>query len=277
MTNQVEGLPTNPKRIKAFATFFKNYMSLSSLVVAALPIPVTSFSLIPTFKEQTRYFSVYTSLFCFLVLAYVFYSRHTLARLMFRQTLEIVGKPTKRISSFCVNSLPPMFIVLSLICVYGYHGILSTEINKIRPLLIYKHFNDLDGAPSNYKSKFKQIVSNSNRPGVYINLLHQSYETLHREHNTVKHPNENIDSLTYEWLCVNCGIYSSKDVLSFAEADMLGPYDTFLMILSYLGIFLFAEASFILMAIKEYLQEVLGLEDNILIKCKAEALPYKSV
>lgn len=129
MTDQPENLPTNPKRIKTFATFFKNYMSLSSLVVAALPIPVTSFSLIPTFKIQTRYFSVYTSLFCFLVLAYVFYSRHTLARLMFRNVLETVGKPTKRIWSFCVNSLPPIFIILSLLCVYFYHGLLSYEIN----------------------------------------------------------------------------------------------------------------------------------------------------
>ena len=64
------------------------------------------------------------------------------------------------------------------------------------------------------------------------------------------------------------GIYSSKDVLNLAEADMLGPYDTLYMILSYLGIFLFAEASFILMAVKEYLQEVLGLEEKTLIKTR---------
>lgn len=258
MTNQVEVLPTDPKRIKAFATFFKNYMSLSSLVVAALPIPVTSFSLIPTFKEQTRYFSVYTSLFCFLVLAYVFYSRHTLARLMFRNTLETVGKPTKRIWSFCVNSLPPIFIVLSLICVYSYHGLLSSEINKIRPHLFYKHFNHLDGAPSNYKSALEKIVVDADTGGPTrgeIRLF--SYETL-----------ASSSECHYEWLCVNGGIYSSKDVLNLAEADMLGPYDTLFMILSYLGIFLFAEASFILMAIKEYLQEVLGLEDNTLIKTR---------
>lgn len=276
MTNQVEVLPTNPKRIKTFATFFKNYMSLSSIVVAALPIPVTSFSLIPTFKEQTKYFSVYTSLFCFLLLAYVFYSRHTLARLMFRQSLEIVGKPTKRISSFCVNSLPPMFIVLSLICVYGYHGILSSEINKIRPRLIYKHFNHLEGAPSNYKNACEKIISKNS--DYYRCVQTKSYETLHDVYaSSNASSNAIFETATYEWLCANCGIYSSKDVLDFAEADMLGPYDTFFMILSYLGIFLFAEAAFILMAIKEYLQEVLGLEDITLIKCKAEALPYKSV
>ena len=253
MTDQSENLPTNPKRIKTFATFFKNYMSLSSLVVAALPVPVTSFSLIPTFKTQTRYFSVYTSLFCFLTLAYVFYSRHTLARLMFRNALETVGKPTKRIWSFCVNSLPPIFIILSLICVYSYHGLLSSEINKIRPHLFYKHFNNLDGMPSNYKSALEKINIDNYPAGVQ----RQSYETLFREH-----------EYAYEWLCAHGGIYSSKDVLNLAEADMLGPYDTLYMILSYLGIFLFAEASFILMAVKEYLQEVLGLEEKTLIKTR---------
>ena len=254
MTDQPGNLPTNPKRIKTFATFFKNYMSLSSLVVAALPIPVTSFSLIPTFKIQTRYFSVYTSLFCFLVLAYV-----SLARLMFRNVLETVGKPTKRIWSFCVNSLPPIFIILSLLCVYFYHGLLSYEISKIRPHLFYKHFNNLDGAPPSYKSALEKIVEYDEDRPRHGDIRLLSYETLTSETNFLVHN---------EWLCVHGGIYSSKDVLNLAEADMLGPYDTLYMILSYLGIFLFAAASFVLMAIKEYLQGVLVFGETKLIMTK---------
>lgn len=260
MANEAEVLPTDPKRIKTFAKFFKNYMSLSSLVVAALPIPVTSFSLIPTFKEQTRYYSVYTSLFCFLVLAYVFYSRHTLARLMFRNVLETVEKPTKRIWSFCINSLPPIFIVLSLLCVYSYHGLLSYEITMIRPHLLYKHIHqNLDYVPSNYQGALEKIATADQ----YRDL--RLYVTLH-PYNDLSDYRAN----GYDWLRASGEIYSSKDVLSLAEADMLGPYDTLFMILYYLGIFLFAEASFILMAIKEYLQEVLGLDEKTLIKTRLQ-------
>ena len=78
-----EHLPADPRRIQAFARFFKNYMSVSSFVVAALPIPITSLGLIPTFADHRTLLATYTSLFCFLLLGFVFYVRHTLARWMF--------------------------------------------------------------------------------------------------------------------------------------------------------------------------------------------------
>ena len=59
-------MPTHPKRVAAFVAFFKNYMSVSAVMVAALPIPVTSFKLIPTFAVHTAPLSTYTPLFCFL-------------------------------------------------------------------------------------------------------------------------------------------------------------------------------------------------------------------
>src|SRR2546427_3963257 len=64
--------PTQASRVKGFAAFFKSYMSVWSLVVAALPIPVGAFKLIPTFESQRSYLSVYTSLFCFLSLGFIF-------------------------------------------------------------------------------------------------------------------------------------------------------------------------------------------------------------
>jgi len=35
------------KRVREFANFFKRYMSVSSVVAAALPVPVTAIGLIP--------------------------------------------------------------------------------------------------------------------------------------------------------------------------------------------------------------------------------------
>jgi len=74
--------------IAAFARFFKNYMGVSALVVAALPIPVTKAGLIPTYSAMTSLLSTYTSLFCFLLLGFIFYSRHGLDRAMFSEVIS---------------------------------------------------------------------------------------------------------------------------------------------------------------------------------------------
>lgn len=75
--------PKDPTRVKNFARFFKGYMNIWSIVTASLPIPLTAVGAIPTFKVQTWTLSTYSSLFCFLVLGFIFYSRHQLARFMF--------------------------------------------------------------------------------------------------------------------------------------------------------------------------------------------------
>ncbi len=45
--NADSSFPMEPVRIKGFATYFKGYMGVGSIVTAALPIPVTSLELIP--------------------------------------------------------------------------------------------------------------------------------------------------------------------------------------------------------------------------------------
>src|SRR6266404_8559416 len=78
--------PSQASRVKGFAAFFKSYMSVWTLVVAALPIPVGAFKLIPTFESQRSYLSVYTSLFCFLSLGFIFFERHRLGGYLFAST-----------------------------------------------------------------------------------------------------------------------------------------------------------------------------------------------
>src|SRR4051794_10016755 len=75
--------PIKPTRVRNFASFFKNYMSIWAVVVAALPIPITSLRLIPVIEDQQGVLSTYTTLFCFLALGYIFYSRHRLAKFFF--------------------------------------------------------------------------------------------------------------------------------------------------------------------------------------------------
>ena len=187
-----------PTRVRSFAIFFKNYMSVSSLVTAALPIPVTAFGLIPTFAAHTRFLATYTSLFCFLLLGFIFSIRHELARLFFpdhfgRSRWVFGGRPLYFYWHAVVSVLPLGLIAFALYSVFTYHSILDGALAGLRSLPAY------------------QSVS------------------------------------------------TSKQLLVDAQADQI-PGAPFL-IFRYLCIFLSAEAAFMLMAIKEYLQDLLHLSE----------------
>jgi hypothetical protein len=61
---------------------------LAALVVALLPIPVALLDLLPAYRIQTRFLVFYAPLVCLLALAYLFYVRDGLARLMFAHLLD---------------------------------------------------------------------------------------------------------------------------------------------------------------------------------------------
>lgn len=95
------------QRIVGFAHFLKNYMSASAVVTAALPIPITKLGLIPTYSAMTSLLSAYTSLFCFLLLGFIFNSRHALARLMFP---DFVSRATPSVESSKSSANPELLI-----------------------------------------------------------------------------------------------------------------------------------------------------------------------
>lgn len=185
-------VPTEPKRIQAFARFFKSYMSVSSVVTASLPIPVTAMQLIPTYAAQTRFLSTYTSLFCFLLLAFLFYSRHALARAMFRKR-----------GSGLIAVAPLVLIVASLSVVFAYHATLDASVREAQAIYLQK----------------------------------------------------------------GIGVYSTQAIL--AQTDPLEIPRATTLIGLHMAMFLAAECAFILMALREYLQDLLGLDEVQLIGVKA--------
>ena len=218
---------TNPTRVKNFANFFKNYMSIWSVVVASLPIPVTAFNLIPTFNYQKNFLSTYTTLFCFLILGYIFYSRHKMAKLFFPQYYTEIKRA----------QLP----------------VLKEEIRPYTEEEILKR-----------KWETEWTVKKSNR---YIRSL-QIRATL-------------LDSIPLLFIFLSLtsaflyndwleGYITTFDITKLKRENILdlgsipSAYSTRLIIY-YLGIFLFAEAAFILMAIKEYIQDLLKINDTSLM------------
>src|SRR5271165_3333720 len=185
-----ENEPHEPVRFAAFAQFFKAYMGTASIVTASLPIPVAAFHLIPTYAAQEKFLSTYTSLFCFLMLGYLFYIRHALGRAMF------FTRPDGHVAFRTFLSFVPLLLILaSLSLVALYHHYLMDS------LLVFS------------------------QQGV---------------------------------------ISSTTDVLK--TADYREIPDSLQLTVCYLGMFLTAEAAFILMALREYLQDVLKIQDASLIR-----------
>jgi len=188
VADKSEPISNEGQGIQKFGRFFTGYMSTASLVTAALPIPVRSLHLIPAFASQEKFMSTYTSMSCFLVFAYVFYSRHTLTRWMFARRGEHF------IVRFWVSVLPVLFLCCSIACAIAYH-------------------HELGGA---------------------------------------------LDALAAAGARLPSSVLLSK--IDDREIPGSGR-----LIVEYLGMFVFAESAFVLMAIREYLQDVLKLEERELI------------
>jgi hypothetical protein len=187
-TDKNEPATHENQRIQQFGGFFTGYMKTASLVTASLPIPATSLHLIPVFASQEKFLNIYTSMSCFLAFAYVFYSRHTLARWMFVRRGEHFSV------RFWVSVLPVFFISSAIGCAIAYH-------------------QELGGS---------------------------------------------LDALATAGVRLPSSVLLSK--IDAREIPGSGR-----LIATYLGMFVFAESAFVLMALREHLQDVLKLEERELI------------
>lgn len=231
-----------PTRIRRFLTFFKGYMSLSTIVVAALPVPVTMLHIIPTYSAQRGLLSVYTSLFCFLLVAFVFYLRHSLARLYFPRA----PGPGRHRRSRIMSVIPLLFILLSIVLQFAYHRVLEISATSETRHLAYN------------------LVSLS------LNEFTSELEKLEAQGKTLT-PEEKATRLAQiegRFLEKMPAVPSADKQLKDAPLWDI-PFGWVLVAL-YLGFFLSAEAAFVLMALREYLQELLGLSDDSLITSRAE-------
>ena len=75
------------RAVPTFSHPLKHYTGVWCLFVAALPIVVTQFRLIPVYESQRTLLPAYASFFCLLALAFVFSQRHRMARAMFAPRL----------------------------------------------------------------------------------------------------------------------------------------------------------------------------------------------
>lgn len=251
-------VPKEPERVKQFAAFFKNYMSIWSLVVAALPIPVTMLDFIPTYSAHTKTFSLYTSLLCFLLLGYIFYNRHQIGSILF--TDPLLKDHASRIKKRIFSLLPGILIFLCIVSIFGYHITINHSINTTKHLPSKYAQSDL--APEVALIGLKYIQENKPLPvdSIMKLITKRSEERVNYWMNTLQHDR-------YK--------YKTDSDFFLQTTDIVDIPNQWLLIAFYLAIFLFSEAAFILMALKEYLQDLLGLEDVSIINSYSKIQPSK--
>jgi hypothetical protein len=239
-------LPTDPERVEAFANFFKKYMSISTVVAAALPIPVTYLRFIPTYHFQTKLLSVYASLFCFLVLAFIFYNRQVLARWMF---------------IYYFAGLPPYLLMQTA----SQSPYLAETLQERAEREERERHQDLEGKRVERRWKRSRSLRDFTISVIPLFLILLSLGSVFAYHTVL------TDSVRLYQGEFSASGSTFDEVLQHAEPTRV-PQESLLMFL-YLSIFVTAEAAFVLMAIKEYLQDYLQLDDESLIRGRAEVPP----
>jgi hypothetical protein len=104
------------------------------LFVAALPIVVTQFGLIPVYESQRTLLPAYASFFCLLALAFVFSQRHRMARAMFAPRLlwpDETGAQVKGRTRMSINGALAAMILAALACTAIY--LWAFEIGRATP------------------------------------------------------------------------------------------------------------------------------------------------
>lgn len=266
--------PKRAVRVRAFAVFFKTYMSVSSVIVASLPIPVASLHLIKTYSAQTKMFSVYTSLFCCLILGFIFFSRHSLGRIMFAYK----HAPARHLF---ISSLPLLLILGSFLMVFLYQNLLrkSLVVAKARELAVQQggeissaFFYDVDRSEwgddvvtlsANFLSDRDALMASE--PAT-LNDVAVAVATQHKMFQWRAAAGQAAQDFYSHRIPLAAYVGNLRPVTTDPNETPLEaiPWSMWLTIY-YIAIFAFAEAAFVLMALKEYLLDLLRLSDVFLI------------
>jgi hypothetical protein len=277
-------------------------MSVSSLLVAALPIPVTAFSLIQTYKAQAKPLSVYTSLFCFLILGFIFFGRHALGRVWLHSGQGVSVTSSFNLMGmlgFYVGMLPLVLILGSIAMVFYYQSLLSDSLTVAKAQAVARvqggqwaaaYLYDMDHAGNRSEEVGLARQFLGQRDVLLFSLENHDYDSaksiVEREalgkgqvaavsNHVVKSLNSDeasTDSSSVpraprgpNFLNSFAGTLSPTAITNVLDSPLESIPWSMLLMAYYLGIFAFAEGAFVLMALKEYLFDLLHVSDEVLI------------
>jgi hypothetical protein len=208
-------------------------MGFGALALVFLPIPVATLELLPTYRSQARFLAFYAPVVCFLTLAYLFYVRDTLARLTFAGILD---------------PLPPVEPY--------YRGTMQERLSRLLGKLRSGFIMALPAL---------LLIASLICTFRYTHRLNQSVELAGE---IAALPDTGGDGLGYvagtaEGTVGNQSAAARARILATADIDDI-PLFVELTAL-YIGIFVTALAALVIMWLKEYAKEAIGLSEEDLL------------
>jgi hypothetical protein len=243
--------------VRTYSNWFRGTLSIGALVTAILPAPVMIFQLLPAYGVQARFLIFYGPLVCFLTLAYLFYVRDALARAMFADLLDpppqpdpYYGEPLvvsvrrvfRRVRSIVLALLPIALVLTSSYCAVEYVRLVNrsaweaVEEGRRQPTVNGERLESTESRRDSVTAK----------PGSRSSRRRRSLPVIQDPAKVQPSP----DSLR-RYVLQTAGV---DDIPSFTRLNIL-----------YIGIFLSAEIALILMALKEYAKEAMGLTERDLM------------
>jgi len=249
--------------ITQFARFFKTYSLGLSLVVAAVPLGMARWSLVPMFETNKYSLTIITSVASYLLVGFIFSQRHAIANLYFpgvrrgmvRGKTLVAPANELRKSKYFSRLVPSALALFAIALFVGYLFAVSEATHQVA----YQYATDPPEGPQQpvltrarlEKGLSERIIDarlpfGQDRPVKIISEEKKVGDKVVTVQN-IQFPDE--DSVR----ALLAGVPST----SIPQAGW--------MFILFTGAFLCAAAAFVLMGLKDYMQEVLHLTDKDLI------------
>jgi hypothetical protein len=243
--------------VRTYSHWFRGTLSIGAFVTAILPAPVMIFQLLPAYSVQAKFLIFYGPLVCFLTLAYLFYIRDALARAMFANLLDpspqpdpYYGEPLlvsvrrifRRVRSIVLALLPIALVLTSSYCAVEYIRLVNRSAWGVAEEA--RHQPIVNGG--RLESTESRRDSVATKPGSRRSRRRPSLPVI-QDTGKVQPSSDSLRRYVLQTTGVD-------DIPSFTRLTIL-----------YIGIFLSAEIALILMALKEYAKEAMGLTERELM------------
>lgn len=251
MAQELTQAVRSPRPRLSYSSGLRRTCYVAALVVAVLPIPVMLLRLVPAYGVQARFLVVYAPLVCLITLAYLFYVRDSLARLMFAHLLNPLPPPLDyyperleiRLQRLWVHGRRVALALLPVLLLVGSVGCALRYLSRLDDSLLLASLTAASGCGRAEDACL--VTTDSLSGGVSAPALLQ--ERGSRQRGPVA--------------TAALPLATPADIPHFVELSLL-----------YIGSFLAPLVALALMGLREYAREALGLteEDVVLGRVLAE-------
>jgi hypothetical protein len=251
--------------IRKFARFFRGYNVGLSLLVAAIPVLIGVWNLVPLYANTKNFLTLVTSVGSYLLVGFIFSKRVAIGRIYFPGGGRARTAYSRDVlKSRWFSSLPIMLTILSIGFFYLYFVIINVSIESVA----YEYAVDQVLSSKDDSQKINVCDTPSLSPGqqsiVLAEFLVFGKKTnlkIYCERAYFVVPNEVRNTIIYQIIFPDQGVVQA--ILDQTPSPSV-PL-SLITSLFFMGAFLFATSAFILMGLKEYIQEELGLRDENMI------------